>query len=224
MVNSARRDSVGELALMLRAPEPESRNLGAFAAAYAADLAPALGVDPKHLEALDAVLDETAAPRLRALVDRHRQELVAADQDRRRQRSFEAAQRLGATVRWTEIGAELDVDLLLGEMLADRTKKWLAFDAQGALRIVVPRHLVAGVAPLRRVHIDLACFLDDRGLHFRWRGGRGGYDWRGHEVDPRFYDQVLVVPIAPRVVQVRERRRGGAWLGHILKELGYVPL
>jgi hypothetical protein len=43
------------------------------------------------------------------------------------------------------------------------------------------------------------------------------------QVDARFADQVLTVPLAPRVVvRVPTRRRGGAWLGHLLKEMGYV--
>jgi hypothetical protein len=76
---------------------------------------------------------------------------------------------------------------------------------------------------MRRVHIDLASFVDDKGLHLRWRGGRGGYNWYSREVDAWCPDQVLTVPLGPRVVvRVPERRRGGAWLKHILREIGYV--
>jgi hypothetical protein len=115
------------------------------------------------------------------------------------------------------------VDLLVGELLADRSRKWVSFTTHEGAATTIPRYLIASAIPLRRIHIDLASFVDDKGLHFRWKGGRGGYSWRTHQVDSRFNDLVLTVPLAPRVVvQVPERRRGGAWLGHILRELGYV--
>jgi hypothetical protein len=94
-----------------------------------------------------------------------------------------------------DLGAELDVDQLLGELLADRTTRWVAFDSQIDWKVVVPRHLVAAAAPLRRIHIDLASFVDDKGLHFRWKGGLGGYNWYAREVDARVADQVLTVPL-----------------------------
>ena len=211
-----------ELALLLRAPESGSNNLGEFVATNSAGLAQTLGVSPSRLEAERIVDDEELAPRIRQLLERTRNHHIKEDLERRRQRSLEAARRLGSTAKWTDLGAELDVDLVLGELMADRTKKWVAFDSQIDLKTTIPRHLVAAAAPLRRLHIDLAAWVDDKGLHFRWKGGRGGYNWRTHEVDPRFADLVLTVPLAPRRMQVPERRRGGAWLGYILKEMGYV--
>jgi hypothetical protein len=108
--------------------------------------------------------------------------------------------------------------------VADRTKRWVAFTTDQAVATFIPRHLLAATVPLRRLHIDLASWwVDPQGLHFRWKGGRGGYNWRSHQVHPSLADQVLTVPLAPKVVvRVPERRRGGAWLGHILQELGYV--
>jgi hypothetical protein len=222
MANSARRDLLRELALLMRAPEVGSNNLGEFVAANADELAQVLGVDATRLEAARAVDDAVVAPHIRRLLDRARDRHHTQDLERRRQRSLEAAHRLGATVRWTDLGAELDVDLLLGELLADRMKKWIEFNSKEVFGVLVPRHLVAAAAPLRRVHIDLASFVNDKGLHVRWRGGRGGYDWYPHQVDARFADQVLAVQLPPRRVQVPERRRGGAWLKHILREIGYV--
>ena len=76
--------------------------------------------------------------------------------------------------------------------------------------------------PLRRVHLDLAAWVDATGLHFRWRGGHGGYRWRSHEVHASFANRVLNVPLAPKVAQRPPRRRAGAWVGDILQELGYI--
>jgi|GEM_PF-3057650 hypothetical protein len=221
MASSARRDPVRELALLVRAPEPGSNNLGGFLADNAGELAQELGVSASKLEAERIVDDEELAPRIRQLLERARNHHIVEHLGRRRQRSLEAARRLGSTARWTEVGAELDVDVLLGVLLADRTKKWVSFDSQIDLKVVVPRHLIADAAPLRRLHIDLASFVDDKGLHFRWKGGRGGYNWRSREVDPCFADQVLTVPLAPRAVPAHQRRRG-QWVGEILREMGYV--
>ena len=126
------------------------------------------------------------------------------------------------TARWTDLGAALDTDLLLGELLADRTMKWVAFHEPAGFRVTFPRHLVAATAPLRRLHMDLGACVDETGLQFRWRGGRGGYNWRPHEVHPSFANRVLEVPLAPKVVQRPERGRAGAWVGQILQELGYI--
>jgi hypothetical protein len=223
MATSARRDPVRELAFLARAPpEPGSCNLGGFLADNAAELAQVLGVPPTELEAERVVDDEELAPRIRQLLERARNHHIEEDLERRRQRSLAAAQKLGASVRWTAVGAELDVDVLLGELLAGRSMKWFAFDSQVDLKVVIPRHLVAAVRPLRRNHMDLAAFVSGRGLSFRWRAGRGGLNLWHREVDPCFADQVLTVPLAPRQAQVPQRRRGGAWLAHVLKEMGYV--
>jgi hypothetical protein len=222
MASSARRDPVRELALLVRAPETGSTNLGEFVADNATELAQVLGIDARFLEAARASDDESVAPRIRRLLERLRDEEVQQDLDRRRDRSLAAAQRLGATARWSDLGAELDVDLLLGELLADRTKKWVAFSEPAGFNVSISRHLVAATAPLRRVHIDLAAFVNATGLHVRWRGGRGGYNWVPREVHASLAGRVLTVPLAPKVVRMPERRRGGAWLGHILKELGYI--
>jgi hypothetical protein len=69
---SARRDPVRELALLVRAPEPGSNNLGEYVAANAVGLAQELGVSPSRLEAERIVDDEELAPRIRQLLERAR--------------------------------------------------------------------------------------------------------------------------------------------------------
>lgn len=225
MTTSARRDPLRELALLTRTPEPGANNLGEFVADNATELAQELGVDARWLEGARLTDDEAVVSRIRQLLARTRDQHVRQDLERRRRRSLEAAERLGATAVWTpDLGPQLDVEVLLGELLADRTMRWIAFTTDHAEATIIPRHLLAATAPLRRIHIDLACWVDPRGLHFRWRGGRGGYNWRSHQVHPSLADRVLTVPLAPRVVVgVPERRRGGARLvGEILHELGYI--
>jgi hypothetical protein len=224
MASSARRDPVRELALLVRAPEPGSSNLGEFVADNAGELAQVLGIDRRWLEAARATDDEQVVDRIRQLLARARDHRVQQDLERRRQRSLEAAERLGARATWTpDLGAELDIDVLLGELLADRTKRWIAFTTAEAVATIIPRPLIAATAPLRRIHLDLACWVDPGGLHLRWKGGKGGLNLYSLQVDARCADLVLTVPLAPKViVRAPERRRGGAWLGHILQELGYL--
>jgi hypothetical protein len=58
-------------------------------------------------------------------------------------------ERLGGTVRWTNV----DVELLLGERLTDRQMKWVAIRVAEFVENHNPRHLIAAAAPLRRIHI-----------------------------------------------------------------------
>jgi hypothetical protein len=174
MTSRARRDPLRQLALLVRAPEPGSSNLGEFLADNASELAQVLGLPVGSLEAARAVDDEALAPRVRHLLQGASAPRVQQGLERRRQRSLQAAER------------------------ADRTRKWVAFSAEPGVAIVVPRHLLAASAPLRRIHRDLRSWVDARGLHLRWRGGRGGYNWRGHQVHPSLAHGVLAVVLGPK--------------------------
>ena len=223
MASSARRDPVRELALLVRAPEPGTSNLGEFLADNASGLAQVLGLPADDFEAARVLDDEDLARRIRQLLERARDHHVQRDLERRRERSLEAAHRLGATARWSDLGAELDVDLLLGELLADRTMKWVAFDEPAGCR----RRPSRGIWSQASCPSGVCTWTSPpgsttTGLHFRWRGGRGGYRWRPHEVHASFANRVLNVPLAPKVAQRPPRRRAGAWVGHILQELGYI--
>jgi hypothetical protein len=264
MQGSARHDPARELALLVRAPEPGSHNLGEFVASHADALAQALDADPHQLALARALDDEDFLPRVLQLLQRARRRHTERDFDRRRERSIAAAVRLGQTVRWTELGAELDVDLLLGDLLSDRIRKWVTFEGEG-LSVIITRHLIAATRIVGRQHLDLGAYVDERGLHFRWRGGKGHYNWRSHIPRPGLEAHVLTVPLAPKVVPVvmpeprverrrwvavatemppdviaandvafadpepvpaiaavPERRKGGAWLRDILRELGHL--
>ena len=91
MTSSARRDAVRELALLARAPEPGTSNLGEFVADHADELAQALDVDPHKLALGRALDDEELMPRILQLLERARGRKVREDLDRRRERSIAAA-------------------------------------------------------------------------------------------------------------------------------------
>ncbi len=221
MTSRARRDPLGELARLARTPEPGANNLGEFLAINAGALVPMLGVSEAELRGTCDRLDEELVPELRALLARRRSREDHADRERRRCRSLAAAERLGATARWSEQGAALDVDLLFGELLADRGVKFISFRASGEFSTTVRRQVVADSARLRRVHLDLVARMDARGLCIRWKGGRGGYNWFGRPPPSGAQALVLTVPLRSRVA-APERRPGGAWLARVLQELGYA--
>jgi hypothetical protein len=217
-MSSAPRE-LRELALLLRIPEPGSNNIGLHVAADAEVLAPLLRTSPSHLRSLAPLRDDDLAPRLVHRVDAAVRGASERDLDRRAARASEGARLLGATARWTEYGAVLDVDVLLRDVIADRGKKYIAFSGGEGIGVTVRREMLGRVATLRRLHIDLVAFVDRDGLHFRWKGGRGGYDWKPQTVHPADAHRVLTVRLHPARVATRSDR--GAWLGDILRELGF---
>jgi hypothetical protein len=215
----ARRDPLKELAQLLRVQEEGAANVGAFLAANADELAPALGSTPEDLRASVDLHDEVVAPRVRARLARRRE----MDQERKALEDAELAMRaattLGRTVRWTEQGAVLDMDLLLDDVLADRSMKYIAFKGPD-FTTAIERDTLARTSSLRRVFIDVAAYVDADGLHVRWRGGRGGYNWTPQVVVPADRLHVLTVELQP---PVRARvPRPGAWLGAVLEEMGFA--
>jgi hypothetical protein len=215
----ARRDPLRELVQLLRFPEEGACNLGAFLAENADELAPALGSTGDDLRASAGMPDEVVAPRIRARLGRRRE----LEQEKMAQENAELAVRaattLGRTVRWTEQGAVLDTDVLLGDLLADRGQKYIAFTGPD-FTTAVERMTLARTASLRRLFMDVAACVDSTGLHVRWRGGRGGYNWRTQVIEPAERALVLTVELQPPVRAAV--RRPGAWLGDLLQEMGFA--
>jgi hypothetical protein len=115
--------------------------------------------------------------------------------------------------------AVLEVDLLLGDLLADRHRKFFVFeDRDGKIAVTIARWMLTDVRLLRRIHIDLVAWVDTDGLHFRWRGGRGALNWKPQIVPASAETAVLSVPLRAR----RVRRVPGAWLGDVLREVGFA--
>lgn len=122
-------------------------------------------------------------------------------------------------MRWTDLGGVLDVDTLLGELLADKTRKYIVFGLPGS-NVAIDRCTLAQVAWLRRMFMDLAAWVDDDGLHFRWRGGRAGFNWRPQVVPDHQRHRVLDVSLCRPVRRPAAGR--GAWLGEVLRDVGLL--
>lgn len=145
------------------------------------------------------------------------------DQKRKAQEDAEVARRaasaLGGTVRWTEQGAVLDTDLLLGDVLADRAKRYIELKGTD-LTTTIERGTLVQTGLVRRLFIDVIAYFGADGLHVRWRGGRGGYNWRPRVVVPADRPHVLTVEL--RLPVRAAVPRPGAWLGDLLLEMGFA--
>jgi hypothetical protein len=127
---------------------------------------------------------------------------------------------LGAgEVSLAEHGAVLDTDLLLGDVLADREKKYIIFNGDD-FTTAIERDTLVRTTSLRRMFIDVAAYVGVAGLHVRWRGGRGGYNWKPRFVAPVDRERVVTVELRPPVRAAVPRP--GAWLGELLQEMGFA--
>jgi hypothetical protein len=84
----------------------------------------------------------------------------------------------------------------------------------------VERTLLVRTALVQRLFIDVTAYVDANGLHVRWRGGRGGYNWRARFVAPADRAHVLTVELRPPVRAPVPRP--GAWLGELLAEMEWA--
>lgn len=132
------------------------------------------------------------------------------------QRTTTAARQLIATARRRGDWIELDADVLLGELLADKRKKYISFELPAGRVSILRSALTKARGPLR-VFIDVAAYVDDRGLHLRWRGGHGGLNFRP-QVEERGAG-LLLVDLRPAPPGRRPLPRP-VHLADVLAELG----
>ena len=192
------------------------------------ELAVDFGVDESKLAAFVTMRDEEVAPLLAQLLEHRCAERTMARQAEARETALLAAKRIGAVVVWTHRVATLDVQAVLGDLLADAGTTYLLFDADwpdGGFQVSLPRNHLARIAKELGRRSDLVVAIDDRGLHFQWNRGRGGLNVLSQSIPPSEAMNVLFVGLPiPRVkpVVVPERRpqpRARVWvtelLGHI---------
>ena len=163
----------------------------------------------------DAALGLELAPVIGRL--RHRAASIHAAE--RAERADAAARRLSASAVHRDGRVEFDADVLLGDLLADGGRKYIGVELDGA-RVLILRSTLAKARACLRIHIDLAGFADEVGLHLVWRGGRGGLNLRPQQQE-RGAAVLLVDLRRPRLYVARERtRQAPTILGDILGELG----
>ena len=206
------RDPLRELAQLVRHAEPDGRNLGFFIAEHATELAHLLQSDESELLAAAHERDGALVDRLRVRLDL----ALQAERELRSTRALEleaqAAWDLERTARWFELGVALDVDVLLGGLLANPARRTVTFELpQSAVQI--PTAVLRRARLLRKTYLDLAAFVDEHGVHFRWKAGKGQINLRGR--DERNAD-ALVIPLRPP-----RQERKPLLLGDVLAEMGF---
>ena len=176
------------------------------------DIIAQLGID------LDRSYDDAElALQIAPAVGRHKRWAARVKAGEHAERSAAAVRQLIATSRRAWDRVEVDADLLLGDLLADRSQ-YISFDLGEARVPILRATLVSARAPLRNF-IDVAAYLDERGLHIRWRGGRGGFNFR-----PRVEERgaaVLDVDLRPAPPR-RRQLAGPVLLADVLADLGFI--
>jgi hypothetical protein len=201
---AGRRSGLAGLERVLRALESGSHNIGGYVAEHDEELAVLLGVDASELRALAGQLDEEAAPRVRALLQHRAEARTLRHQAARREAVLAAAQRLAMTAVWRESAALLELNVLLGDLLADVTIQHISLVSR-VFAVHLPRKKLFEVAEvLPRQFADLVSWVDRTGLHFRWRQGRGGLSLYSQVVPASESAHVLNVSIpAPAIKKPR---------------------
>ena len=194
------RDLLRELGRLARVSEPDGTTVGAYVNEHAAELAPLLHTHAEALTRASGHADEIVLRTLRPRFDR----AVVEERDHRRETaaavSRNAALQLGQTARWHERGVVLDAALVLvlGPLLADARTKHIAFMLP-FITVIIEVEVLRRARLLQRTYIDLACFIDGDGLHFRWKAGRGQLNLMSRNVMPAVTRAALEVPIPPPV-------------------------
>jgi hypothetical protein len=172
--------------------------------------------------------DEQVSHRLHVLFQSRVAARAAAHGAAVEQAALNAAQRLAATTVWHNDAAALDPGVLLGDLLVDTNRTYIAFHVAGQFQTSVPRStLVSAAQVLGSNRPDLTAWVDKAGLHSRWRGGRGGVNFLPQTIPAHETARLLRVNLPTPVVEIIRRapaastrmQRGLVWLTDLLAEL-----
>ena len=229
--------SFAELGRLVRAFEPGGRTLGPHLAEVGEALAQRMGVDPAEFEALVDLPDEQVSRHLRRIFQARAAARAAAHEEAMERVVLAAARRLAETTVWTNEAVALDPGVLLGDLLADTRRTYLAFHVAGKFQTSVPRSTLVSLAQvLGPNRTDVAAWVDEAGLHFRWREGRGGVNFLPQVVPANEAAQILRInlpsPVVEAICRVPEVIRrapaapppapcGLGWLTDILTEIAF---
>lgn len=110
--------------------------------------------------------------------------------------------------------------------MAHPTAKFMGFAVGKELPITMVKKKLRATKRALKPFADVLCFLDSRGLHFRWHGRKGGLDFFSQPVDHRDKDRVLLVAFPEKqrspYVAPAYPSPTGAWLGDVLSDLGLL--
>lgn len=210
-----RRSSLEDLGRALRLAEPNAKNLSRYLEDTWEHVAVLLGVEASEIRALINQPDQEIAPKLSALLH-HREEARAARcAERGRGVALSAADHLAFTAVQRANRIYLDPGILFGALLADTSCRYIAFCIYSEAEVRIRRPYLVQVAEvLTRQYDDLGAWLDNHGLHIRWKGGRGGLNLISQRISARdmgFGLRIRFTPhvesVAPAVAQDVERQQ-----------------
>jgi hypothetical protein len=195
--------SFAELGRLVRAFEPGGRTLGPHLAEVGEALAQRMGVDPAEFAALVDLPDEQVSRHLRRIFQDRTAARAEAHGEAMERIVLAAARRLAETTAWNNDAVRLDPSVLLGDLLLDTRRTYLVFHVAGRFQTSVPRSTLVSVAQaLGPNRTDLTAWVDEAGLHFRWRGGRGGVDFLPQVIPANETANLLRVNLPSPVVEV----------------------
>jgi hypothetical protein len=192
------RDLLRELARLVRSADADCLNVADFVVDNAAELAPLLHTTEVDLRNTAGQADDVVARVVRGRLQLALEEQREQRRDAAAATARNAAVEIGRTARWHERGVVLDEGLVLGNLLADPRTKHIAFMLP-FITVVIEVEVLRRARLLQRTYIDLACFIDSDGLHFRWKAGRGQLNLMSRKVAPAATRAALEVPIPPPV-------------------------
>jgi hypothetical protein len=227
----ARRPTERELLATLSAAvesDDGDEELNELLQEYAGTIASSLCITTGQLQAIckASPMDRTVKVRvaLRRFRERHAESLKRQAENL----SIAAANMLVGLSRWHDERVDLDARIVLGTLLADRQRKAIRFDVEGRSAVTILRDKLKE-AGKSLVFSDLRCFLDERGLNFRWHGGRGGLVLVTQSVEKFESSAVLTVEFPrpqpkakPSLVRPSPMTPSAAWLGDVLLNIGFA--
>jgi len=134
-----------------------------------------LGLQPEQLTAFLEAPPHLLLLAVRNRLDALKDEETKTTQAASRRVASSAATQLAKRAFWTRESAYLDVSILFGALLADRRSPYVVFSLDETT-VAIPRGLLAKARASLKPFKDVRGYVDTKGLHLRWREGRGGLD------------------------------------------------
>ena len=210
--------------------DDSGEELAQLVAEHAGPLASSLGVTVAHLRSICEASPIDRVVKVRVALRKYRERNEESLRRQSQNLAIAAADMLVGLSRWRDQRVDLDHRIVLGGLLADRERKAIRFDVDGRYSVDVLRETLARSKRALRFS-DLSCFLDARGLNFRWRNGRGGLVLRSQNVS-QFDTSALLHVVFPEQQQQPKSVQhlpplplppsSRSWVGDVLLDLAYL--
>jgi len=226
-----RRPSERELltTLAAAAESDDGIELDELVQEHGSTIVSALSMSTAQLQAICTAPPMDRTVNVRVALRRYRKRRAEAQRQQTRGQALEAASTLVSACRWHEDRVELGANVVLGGLLADADRKAIQFEAEGLDSVAILRSKLKEAARAL-LFSDLRCFINERGLNFRWHGGRGGLVLVSQSVEKLEPGAILKVEFQrpqpkkkPSLVPASPTKPSPSWLGDVLLDFGLLP-